>query len=171
MPAALAVTLVSAIGLSLAALGSLGVLLASWQLLGWIAFGGLPPVADVWRHSGLTGELMVALFAWLPLVLLLAIAFHGAVAWLGAGLVWRRPWARRGAIVFAAVWIAATATAWLVVHHALLDLARGYAARAAFARAALVLANQVTLATIGLATALILLMIQPAVRAQFSAGR
>jgi hypothetical protein len=170
MPAALAVTLLTAVGLCLAGLGTLGVLLAGWQLLAWVVISSLPPVADVWRHAGLTGELIVAFFAWLPLILLVAIAFHGAVAWLGLGLLWRRSWARRPAIVFSALWIAVAAAAWLVVRYALDDLARGYPDHASFALAAQALATQVTILNVGLATALILLLIQPAVRAQFSAG-
>jgi hypothetical protein len=171
MPVALAVTIVSAVGLSRAGLGSLGVLLAGWQLLWWVVLGSLPPVADVWRHSGVTGELIVALFAWLPLILLLGIFFHGVAAWLGLGLLWRRSWARRGAIAFAALWIAIAAVAWLVVRYALEDLARGYPDRAGFALAAQALATQVTVLNVGLAAAMVLLLIQPAVRAQFSVGR
>jgi hypothetical protein len=170
MQLALAVTMLTAVGLCLACLGMLGVVLACWQLLGWALTGGLPPVADVWRHSGLTGDLIVALFAWLPLVLGAAILFHAFVAWLGLGLLWRRPWARRGGLMFAGLWAATAAGAWFGVHVALEDLARGYPERAAFARVAESLAGQVTLVNIALSAALAWLLVQPAVRVQFRPG-
>jgi hypothetical protein len=170
LPLALAATMLSAVGMCLAGLGMLGVALASWQLFGWLLTGGLPAVADVWRHSGLTGELMVAFFAWLPLVLGAAVLFHGFVAWLGLGLLWRRPWARRGGLWFAGLWAATAAGAWFLVHAALEDLVRGYPDRAGFARVAESLAGQVTVVNIGLGAGLAWLLLQPAVRAQFRSG-
>jgi hypothetical protein len=171
MPPALAVTMLTGVALGLAGLGALGACLAAWQLLGWLALGALPPVADTWRHAGVTGALIVAFFDWLPLVLGAAIAFHTLVAWLGVGLYWRRAWARRGTLLFAGCWAAVAALAWAVVRYALEDLARGYPDRAAFARAAEALADQLALVNVALAAGLLLLLIQPAVRAQFSAGR
>jgi len=170
MQLALAMTMLTAVGLCLAALGTLGVVLACWQLLGWALTGALPVIADTWRHAGLTGELMVAFFAWLPLVLAVAIAFHACVAWLGVGLLWRRPWARRAGLVFAAVCAVTAGGTWIGVHAALEDLARGYPERAGFARVAEALAAQVGLASIALSAALAWLLVQPAVRAQFRPG-
>lgn len=171
MPFALAVMMLTAVALSFVALGTLGAGLAAWQLLGWAAAGGAPPVADAWRNAGLAGELMVAFFGWLPVVLGVAVAFHLLVAWLGVGLLWRRPWARRAALVFAFVWAALATTAVGVVRYALEDLARGYPQHAHFAQVAESLAVEVALVNLALAAALVLLLIQPAVRAQFSAGR
>jgi hypothetical protein len=171
VPPALAVTMLTAVALSLAMLGTIGAGLASWQLLGWAVAGSLPVVADAWRDAGLTGELMVALFDWLPLVLGAAIVFHSAVAWLGVGLLWRRPWARRAALGFAIAWGAVAALAFAAARFALEDLARGYPERAHFAHVAQGLAAEVALVNLGLAAMLVLLLIQPAVRAQFSAGR
>ena len=168
---ALALTLVTAVGLAFAVLGTIGACLAGWQLTGWLLFGNVPQVADAWRQVGLTGQLFVALFAWLPLVLALAVAFHAFVAWLGVGLLWRRAGARRVALVFAASWAGLALLVWLAARLALADLARGYPERAAFARVAATLATQVTLLNVGLALLLVLLLAQPAVRAQFSAGR
>jgi hypothetical protein len=93
------------------------------------------------------------------------------VAWLGIGLFWRRPSARRAALVFAVVWAGLAALAFAVVRYALEDLARGYPEHAHFARVAESLATEVALVNVALAAALMLLLIQPAVRAQFSAGR
>jgi len=163
--------MLTGVAFGLASLGALGACLAAWQLIGWLTLGALPPVADAWRHAGVTGALIVAFFDWLPLVLGAAIAFHALVAWLGVGLYWRRAWARRGALVFAACWAGVAVAAWGVVRYALEDLARGYPDRAAFARAAQVLASQLVLVNIGLAAGLLLLLIQPAVRAQFRSGR
>ncbi len=171
MTPALAVTMLTAVALSLATLGTLGAGLASWQLLGWVVAGSLPVVADAWRDAGLTGEIMVALFNWLPLVLGAAIVFHTGVAWLGVGLLWRRPWARRATLALAFTWAAVAALGFAIARFALADLARGYPERAHFAHVAQALAAQVTLVNLVLATLLVLLLIQPAVRAQFSAGR
>ena len=171
MPPALAVTMLTAVALSLATLGTLGAALASWQLLGWAVAGSLPALDDAWRNAGLTGEIMVALFNWLPLVLGAAVVFHCGVAWLGVGLLWRRAWALRATLALAFAWAAVAALAFAVAHAALADLARGYPERAHFAAVAEALAVQVTLANVGLAALLVLLLIQPAVRAQFSAGR
>ncbi len=171
MHVALAVTMLTAVALSLATLGLLGAGLAAWQLLGWLTFGSVPMVADAWREAGLTGELMVGFFRWLPLVLGAAVVFHGVVAWLGLGLLWRRPWARRATLGFAFAWAAVAALAFGVVRFALEDLARGYPERAHFAHVAESLALEVTLVNVALAAALVLLLIQPAVRVQFSAGR
>jgi len=167
---ALAVTMLTSVGLCLACLGMLGVMLACWQLLGWAVTGGLPSVADIWRHSGLTGDLMVALFAWLPLVLAAAMLFHAFVAWLGLGLLWRRPWARRAGLVFAGLWAVTAAGVWVGVRVALEDLARGYPERAGFARTAESLAGQVGFVNIALGVALVWLLVQPAVRVQFRSG-
>lgn len=171
MPFALAVTMLTAVGLSLAALGALGAGLATWQLFAWLAAGSVPLVADAWRNAGLTGELMVGFIGWLPLVLGAAIIFHTIVAWLGVGLLWRRPWARRATLVFACVWGSLAALAFGVARFALADLARGYPQHAHFAEVAGSLALQVALVNVALAAALVLLLIQPAVRVQFSAGR
>ncbi len=171
MPYALAVTMVTAVALSLAALGTLGAGLAAWQLVGWVTAGSVPLVADAWRNAGLTGELMVGFIGWLPLVLGAAIVFHTIVAWLGVGLVWRRPWARRATLVFSFAWAALAALGFAVTRYALEDLARGYPEHAHFARVAESLATEVTLVNVALALAVVLLLIQPAVRAQFSAGR
>ena len=168
---ALALTLVTTVGLAFAVLGTVGAGLAGWQLTGWLLLGNVPQVADAWRHAGLTGQLFVALFDWLPLVLALAIAFHAFVAWLGVGLLWRRPGARRTALAFACGWAGLAVLGWLAARLALADLARGYPERAAFAHAAGALATEVTLLNVGLAVLLVLLLVQPAVRAQFSAGR
>ena len=171
MPFALAVTMVTAVALSLTALGMLGAGLAAWQLLAWLAAGSLPLVADVWRNAGLTGELMVGFIGWLPAVLGAAIAFHLVVAWLGVGLLWRRPWARRATLGFAFAWGGLAVLSLGVVRYALADLARGYPEHAHFAAVAGSLALQVALVNVALAAALVLLLIQPAVRTQFSAGR
>ena len=171
MPYALAVTMLTAVGMSLATLGTLGAGLAAWQLLGWAVAGSSPQVADAWRDAGLTGELIVGFFGWLPLVLGAAIVFHTFVAWLGVGLLWRRPGARRTALAFACGWAGLAVLGWLAARLALADLARGYPERAGFAQAATALATEVTLLNVGLAVLLVLLLVQPAVRAQFSAGR
>jgi hypothetical protein len=171
VPFALAVTMLNAVALSLATLGTLGAGLAAWQLVGWVTAGSAPLVADAWRDAGLTGELMVGFIGWLPLVLVAAIVFHTIVAWLGVGLLWRRPWARRATLVFAFAWAGLAALAFGVARYALEDLARGYPQHAHFARVAESLATEVTLVNVALAAALVLLLIQPPVRAQFSAGR
>lgn len=167
----LALTLVTTVGLALAMLGTVGACLAGWQLAGWLLLGNVPQLDESWRHAGLAGQLFVALFDWLPLVLVLAIAFHAYVAWLGVGLVWRRAGARRATLAFACGWAALAALVWLAVRLALEDLARGYPERAAFARGAQTLATGVMLLNVSLAVLLVLLLVQPAVRAQFSAGR
>jgi hypothetical protein len=164
--AALAPTMVTAVGLCLCALGGIGATLATWQLFAWFVTGG-PVVANVWQHSGLTGDLFVAFFRWLPLWLVLAVAFHAYVAWLGFGLFWRRAVARRHAIGFAFAWGGIAVLGWAGVWFALDDLQRGYPDRAVFAQTAKLLASQVALINVGVAAALVLLMIQPSVRAQF----
>ena len=58
-----------------------------------------------------------------------------------------------------------------VARYALADLTRGYPEHAHFAAVAGSLALEVALVNVALAAALVLLLIQPAVRAQFSAGR
>jgi hypothetical protein len=171
VPFALAVTMLTAVAFSLATLGALGAGLAAWQLLAWLTAGGVPLVADAWRSAGLTGELMVGFIDWLPEVLAAAIVFHTIVAWLGVGLLWRRPWARRATLVFAWAWAGLAALVLGVARYALADLARGYPQHAHFAAVAGSLALEVALVNIALAAALVLLLIQPAVRAQFSAGR
>jgi len=170
VPLALAVTMLTAVALSLAVLGTLGAALAAWQLLGWALAGSVPLVADAWRSAGLAGELLVAFFRWLPAVLAAAIVFHTLVAWLGVGLLWRRPWARRAALTFACGWGALAALALGVARYVLADLARGYPEYAHFAALAGSLAAQVALVNLVLAAALALLLVQPAVRVQFSAG-
>jgi len=170
VPYALAVTMLTAVAASLAALGTLGAGLAAWQLAVTLAAGGAPLVADAWRDAGLTGQLLAGFIGWLPLVLGAAIGFHALVAWLGVGLLWRRPWARRAALVFSFAWGGLAALGGGVVRYALADLARGYPQHAHFAAVASALAAEVALINIALAAALALLLIQPAVRAQFSAG-
>jgi hypothetical protein len=163
---ALAPAMVTAVGFCLGALGLIGATLAGWQLLAYLLTGG-PVVATIWQQYGLTGELFGAFFRWLPLWLALAVAFHAFVAWLGFGLFWRRPWARRRAIVFAFVWGAIALLGWAGLWFALDDLQRGYPDRAAFAAAVKPLTAQVALLNVGLSAVLILLMIQPTVRTQF----
>jgi hypothetical protein len=162
--------MLTAVGVCFAGVGTLGALLGSWQLLGWMAAGGVPVVAEVWRHSGLTGDLFVAFFAWLPAVLALGVLYHLFVATLGVGLVWRRGWARRGGLGLAALWISAAVIVWLVVRTALEDLARGFPERAGFAHSAEVLAGEVSLLSIAIGVGLATLLLQPAVRAQFRSG-
>ena len=171
MPALLAIPMLTAVALSLVGLGALGACLAAWQLAGFALFGSAPVVADVWRHAGLVGELLVSVFAWLPALLAAAVVLQALVAWLGLGLLWRRPWARHGTLGLAMLWVTLTAGAWAVAHYALADLARGYPEQAAFARAASAFAGQVAFVNIGLAVALAVFLVQPAVRVQFSAGR
>jgi hypothetical protein len=170
VPPALALTMLTAVAASLAALGTIGASLAAWQHAALAASGAGPVVAASWRDAGLTGELMVAAFAHLPLVLGAAIVFHSLVAWLGVGLLWRRPWARRATLFFACAWAGVAAASWGLTHYVLADLARGYPERAHFASVAGALAAQVALVNLALAAALVLLLIQPAVRAQFRSG-
>jgi hypothetical protein len=161
--------MLNSVGMCLAGLGALGAFLAGWQFAGWASSGAWPTAAAVWRESGLTGQLFVAFFAWLPQLLVAAILFHLFVAAVGTGLLWRRIWAWRGALVLAISWIALAAVAWFVARTALDDLASGYPARAAFARAAEVVASEVTLLSVALGAGLVLLLVHPAVREQFSA--
>jgi hypothetical protein len=162
----LSITMVTAVGVSLCALGAIGATLAGWQLIAWLLTGG-PVVATVWQDSGLTGELFVAFFRWLPLWLLLGLAFHAYMSWLGFGLFWRRPVARRRGIVFAFGWAMLALLGWAGAWFALDDLQRGYADRAVFAAGVKPLVAQVALLNVGIAAALVLLLIQPSVRAQF----
>ena len=171
MPFALAVTMVTAVALSLVILGALGAVLAAWQLYVWSAAGGAPAVAEVWRHSGIAGDYLVQVFAWLPAVLVAAVLFQGAVAGLGLGLLRRRPAARRALIALTLLWVLAVVAVRALVHDALADLALRSIERASFAVAADALATQVMLVMVAAAAALVLLLVQPAVRAQFSAGR
>jgi hypothetical protein len=171
MPFALAVTMVTAVGLSLLVLGSLGALLALWQLGAWLVAGSVPEVAEVWRHSGVAGDYLVWLFARMPAVLLAAAVLQAAVAALGWGLLRRWPGARGVTIAATALGLALATGIRVLVHDALLVLAHDYADRASFAIAVDALATQVLLVTVAVAAALVLLLIQPAVRAQFSAGR
>jgi hypothetical protein len=163
----LAPTMVTAVGGCLCALGLLGATLAAWQLVAWLVTGG-PVVAEVWARYGLTGELFGAFIRWLPLWLVLGGAFHAWFAWLGFGLFWRRPWARRHGVAFAFVWAAVALVFWAVAWFALDDLQQGYPDRAAFAVAVKPLAAQVALINVALAAALLLLLIQPSVKAQFA---
>jgi len=165
-----ALTMLNAVGVSFAAMGLLGATLAAWQFAGWEMSGAWPVAAEVWRDSGLTGRLFVAFFAWLPQLLGTAVIAHLAIAAVGAGLLWRRPWAWRGAVAVGLAWIGFATAGWFVVRTALDDLATGYPTRAAFARAAEVTAGQATLFGVALGAALVLLLIHPAVRAEFSAG-
>jgi hypothetical protein len=164
---ALAPTMVTAVGFCLGALGLLGATLAGWQLLAYLLTGG-PVVASVWQQYGLTGKLFGTLFRWLPLWLVLAVAFHAFVGWLGFGLFWRRPWARGRTIAFAFAWGALALLGWAGLWFVLDDLQRGYPDRAAFAVAVKSLTAQVALLNVGVASALVLLLIQPSVRAQFA---
>lgn len=163
----LAPSMVTAVGGCLAGLGILGATFATWQLLAWALWRGAPVLSDVWSHYGLTGGLFAVLFDWLPVWLLLAIAFHAFVARLGFGLFRRERWARRGAIGFAWAWAALAALGWAAVWYALDDLQRGYPDRAQFAGVAKLVLMQVSLLNLGLSAALVLLMIQPSVRARF----
>jgi hypothetical protein len=164
-----AVTMLSAVGMCLAVVGSVGAALAAWQLGGLALSGTWPTAAQIWHQEGLTGQLFVDFIAWLPQLLSAAILFHLFVAAVGAGLVWRRLWAWRGALALAIFWIVSAAAAWFVVRAALDDLAVGYPAHAAFARTSEVLASEVTVLSIALGAGLLLLLVHPAVRGQFSA--
>lgn len=164
--ASLLPAIVTAVGLSLAGMGALGAVLSAWQLAAWFATGG-PTVAAVWEHSGLTGRMFVAFFRWLPAWLALGVAFHALVAWLGAGLLRRRRAARRGAIAFAFGWAALALAGWAAFWVALDDLERGFPDRAAFAAGVKPLVAQVSLFNVGVAAALVLLLIQPVVRREF----
>ncbi|MBS0375819.1 MAG: hypothetical protein JSR73_14670 [Proteobacteria bacterium] len=170
MPPGLATTMLSTVALSLASIGALGVGLAAWQLAAWTLLGSLPPLAESWRAAGVTGELLTAFFQRLPLLLMVAIVFHAWLAWLGLGLLWRRPWARRATLGFGFAWAALAAGGYALAHYALGDLARGYAEYRHFAAVAESLVGQVALVNVALAAALVLLLIQPAVRAQFRSG-
>lgn len=163
----LASTMLSAVGLCLCVLGTLGATFATWQLFAWGVLRSTPVLAEAWLHAGLTGELFVALFEGLPLWLALGVAFHTFVAWVGYGLWWRRPSARRAAIGFAFGWAALALAGYAGVWYALDDLQRGFPERAAFAAAVKVLALQVSLINVGLSAGLLLLLNQPGVRAQF----
>ena len=162
--------MLNAVGLTLTALGALGALLAAAQLAGWFLGGERPVIAAAWQHAGASGQLLAGFFAWLPEVVLTALAFHALVAWLGLGLYRRRPWARTGAIAFALAWAATAIGTWVLARWALADYARGAAARAAFVHAVSVLADEVAGASVALGLLLALLLTRPAVRAQFSAG-
>jgi hypothetical protein len=159
MHGALATTMVNAVGLALGFLGVVGAVLAGWQVVGFTIAGGVPAVAEIWRHSGLTGDIIVTFFAWLPQLLAAAILWHLVVAALGAGLIGRRRWAWSGGLAFAVLWTACTAGAWLLSVVALEDLARGYPERASFAHAVEPLAAWVALGNVAV------------VRAQFRADR
>jgi hypothetical protein len=171
MSFALAVTMVTAVGLSLLILGSLGALLAAWQLGAWLVAGSVPAVADIWRHSGVAGDYLVWIFERMPLVLLAAIVLQAAIAALGWGLLRRWPGARIATIAATALGLALATGLRVLVHDALVALARDYADRASFAAAVDGLATQVLLVMVAVAAALMLLLVQPAVRAQFNAGR
>lgn len=164
-----AVTMLSAVGMCLAVVGSIGAALAGWQLAEWTLGGAWPTAAQIWHEKGLTGRLFIDFIAWLPQLLTAGIAFHLFVAAVGAGLLWRRLWAWRGALALAVFWIVSAAVAWFIIRTALDDLASGYPMQAAFARTSEVLASEVTLLSIALGAGLLLLLVHPAVRAQFSA--
>ena len=82
-----------------------------------------------------------------------------------------RPWARRATLGFAFAWGGLAMLSLGVARYALADLASGYPEHAHFAAVAGSLALEVALVNVALAAALMLLLIQPAVRVQFSAGR
>jgi hypothetical protein len=170
MPTALAVSMLTAIGCCLAAAGVLGAALGAWQLIGWVFIGGVPVVAEVWRHSGMTGTFFVAFFRWLPAILGVGIVLHLLVAWLGVGLVTRRRWAWRGAFAFGGLWALVAVIAWLVARRALQDLADVDPTRAIFAHAAEVVSSEVAILGVVLGAFLVLFLLQPAVRAQFRSG-
>ena len=169
MTASLARSMLTAVALSLAGLGALGAGLSCWQFFVMME-GVRPVVADVWRHSGLAGELLVRFFDALPSVLAGATVYHLLIAVLGIGLARRRAWARDGGMGLGLFWVASAAVAWAVARYALEDLARADPGRAGFARVAESLAAQVALVNVGVGAALLLLLIQPAVSAQFRSG-
>ncbi len=171
MPFVIAVTMLTAVALSLTAFGTLGACLAGWQLGLWALFGGVPFVADVWRHTGLAGSLLVDAFEHLPRLLAIAVGLHTAVAWLGLGLLLRRRWAWTAAIAFGALWMLAAVGGGLFVRYLLNDLAAGYPEHAGFAAAAMTLAVEVACLNALLGAALIVLIVQPSVRVQFGADR
>lgn len=162
--------MVTAVALSLALLGMLGALLAGWQLIVMIG-GARPVVADVWRHSGVAGNLLVEIFDALPALLAGAFAFHVLIAVLGVGLFRRRSWARDGGLGLGLFWLVSALAGWALARYVLEDLARADQSRASFARVAESLATQAALINVGVGAALLLLLIQPSVRAQFRTGR
>jgi len=162
--------MLTGIGCCFAAAGAIGSVLGLWQLLGWTLAGGVPVVAEVWRHAGLTGDFFVAFFRWLPAVLGVGVVLHVLVAWLGIGLIARRAWAWRGAFAFAGLWAAATLGGWLLAGYALRDLAAVDPAWALAAHGAEVIAGEVAVLGVVLGAALALFLLQPAVRAQFRPG-
>jgi hypothetical protein len=170
VPGVIAIAMLNAVGLCLAGLGTLGALLAAWQLAGWALLGGPPGVAEVWRHSGLAGDLLVRFFDALPAVLTGAIVFHVFVACLGVGLYRRRRWAWPAGLGLAALWAATAVLSWRLIARALDDLARGFPDRALFAYAAERLATGVAAVSIGLGVVLAWLLLQPAVRVEFRTG-
>jgi hypothetical protein len=162
--------MLNAVGRALAVLGLVGAALALWQLAGWWQSGARPEAAEVWRHLGPTGDFLVGFVAALPTVLAVAVLLQLLVAWLGVGLLGRRPWALRAGRGFAFLWIVATLAAWLLASRALADLASRSPERAAFAGAALRLAGEAAVLNTLMGGAFLALLLAPAVRRAFSAG-
>src|ERR1700681_3463633 len=92
----LALPMVSAVGLTLLGLGSVGAAFAAMQLSAWLYFGAMPVLAPVWLQAGLAGQVYAWFFASLPALLAGGLLFHVFVAYLGLALYRRRPWARPG---------------------------------------------------------------------------
>jgi hypothetical protein len=163
----LALPMVSAVGLTLLGLGSVGAAFAAMQLSAWLYFGTLPVLAPVWLQTGLAGEVYAGFFAALPALLAGGLLFHAFVAFLGLGLYRRRPWARPAGLALAAVWALSAVACWAFAQHVLEDLARQSVALASFATGARWLATQVALLSLAVAVALLVLLMQPAVRRAF----
>jgi hypothetical protein len=161
------VIMVNAVGTCLAALGAVGALLAAWQLGVWWFSGAFPVPAPVWAHTGVAGRYLLDFFRALPLVLLLAFILQLFICVLGLALFWRRSWARRTAIAFAFAWAGLGGVLWGLMRFALNDLEHGYPEHAAFAQGLRYYTTQITLLNVAVSAGLVLLMIQPSVRAQF----
>lgn len=163
----LALPMVSAVGLTLLGLGSVGAMFAATQLSAWLYFGATPVLAPAWLQAGLAGQVYAWFFAALPAVLAAGLLLHACVALLGLGLYRRRPWARPAGLALAAVWALSAVAGWAFAQHVLEDLARQSAALAVFATGARWLATQVALLSLAVAAALLVLLMQPAVRRAF----
>jgi hypothetical protein len=163
----LALPMVSAVGLTLLGLGSVGAAFAAMQLSAWLYFGATPVLAPVWLQTGLAGRVYAWFFAALPALLAGGFLFHLFVASLGLGLYRRRPWARRAGLALAVLWAVSAIAGWAFAQHVLEDLARQSAALASFATGARWLAAQVALLSLAVAVALLVLLMQPAVRRAF----
>jgi hypothetical protein len=163
----LALPMVSAVGLTLLGLGSVGAAFAAMQLSAWLYFGAMPVLAPVWLQAGLAGQVYAWFFASLPALLAGGLLFHVFVALLGLALYRRRPWARPAGLALAVVWALSAVAGWAFAQHVLEDLARQSAALASFATGARWLATQVALLSLAVAVALLVLLMQPAVRRAF----